>query len=47
MSHRSTFPGCCETEGATDCVGLDGVSCWHGVNVSANVNPAILDTVIV
>ncbi len=30
-------------------VGLDGVSCWHGVNVTANVNvnPAILDTDIV
>lgn len=43
----NNFPGCCELEGLTDCVCLDGESCWHGVNVIANVNPAILDTVIV
>lgn len=29
------------------CVCLDGDSCWHGVSVSANVNPAMLYTVIV
>lgn len=41
----TAFPAGCELEGAADCVGLDGESCWLGVNVTAN--PAILDTVIV
>lgn len=47
MSDGNSFPAGCGLEGAADCVGLDGESCWHGVNVTANVNPAILDSVIV
>lgn len=47
MLDGNRFLACCGPEGATDCMGLDGESCWHGVNVTANVNPAILDTVIV
>lgn len=33
-------------KGAADCVGLNGESCWHCVNITANP-AAILDTVIV
>lgn len=42
------FPGC-GVEGLKDCVcvRLDGDSCWHGVSVTANVNPAQLYIVIV
>lgn len=47
MLDGSSFSVGCKLEGATDCVGFDGESCWHGVNVTANVNCAILDTVIV
>lgn len=47
MLDGSSSPAGCELEGAADCVGFDGESCWHGVNVTANVNSPILDTVIV